>query len=382
MEVMHMIGIYKIENKITHQVYIGQSTDIKKRWRVHKQQSTYNNPNSTTYYYKLYQAFRKYGLDNFDFSVLEECNQLDLNEREKYWIQQYNSFTNGYNMTLGGDGIIKPSTQKIYAYDRFGNFIQEFTNVQEAAKTLEIDTNIIYNAISKKTLGAGYQWSYEKVPTMSFYINNELPVIAYDLSGKKMHTYNSIREASRMTSDNQIAITTACETRQYNPAHTKLQWRFAADYCQINQIENCYVNSPTAISKYTLEGQFICHYCSPNEALLDMGITDNTKGANLITCINGIQKSFMGFLWTKYGAPVPKPYVDARYGHTTSSNKRIIEQYNKADEFIDEYESAHEAARQIGKPKCANHITECCQGKRKTCEGYKWKYKEVKEDAR
>jgi group I intron endonuclease len=96
-----MIGIYKITNNINQHGYIGQSKNIKKRWDAHKRTAfnktdhSYNNP--------LYKAIRKYGIDNFTFEIIEECLISELNEKEKYWIKYYNTFFNGYNLTLGGD---------------------------------------------------------------------------------------------------------------------------------------------------------------------------------------------------------------------------------------------------------------------------------------
>lgn len=94
-------GIYKIENKINGHCYIGQSTDILRRWRNHK--TVANNENHEDKEYPLYRAIRKYGIDNFDFSILEECKVEELNDKEVYWIKQYNSFFNGYNQTIGGN---------------------------------------------------------------------------------------------------------------------------------------------------------------------------------------------------------------------------------------------------------------------------------------
>ena len=94
-----MIGIYKIENQLNHKVYIGQSVNIGKRWTAHR----------TKYYtedyydYPLYRAFRKYGIENFSFSVIQECSKEELNELEKYWINYYNSYNDGYNQTVGGE---------------------------------------------------------------------------------------------------------------------------------------------------------------------------------------------------------------------------------------------------------------------------------------
>ena len=367
-----MIGIYKIENKITHSVYIGQSIDIERRQYAHKCPSAWNDPTKDSYYYKLYSAFRTYGLDNFDFSIVEECPKELLNEKEIYWIQYYNSYYNGYNLTIGGNNVLE-STKKVYQYDRYGNFIQEYPNVRSAVDALNITTTAIYSAICDKCLGGGYQWSYEKVEQMPFYINNELPVIAYDLNGNKVNTYNNINEAVKLTGDGYVAITTACESCQYN-GNTKYQWRYAQDYHEVKKIENSFINNPAAITQYDLNGNFIANYNSVNEACITL--KETLSSSNLTTCLKKKQKSYGGYLWTYYGEPAPQPYIDNRIGHTTSSNKRIIQQYNKNNEYITEYESAHEAARQIGKPKCANHITECCQNKRKTCEGFIWKYRE------
>ena len=96
-------GIYKITNKINNKCYIGKSSNIEERWKYH-----INNRNSLKEYNKpLYRAFRKYGIENFSFEIIEEIvNYENSNEREKYWIEYYDCFGNnkGYNATKGGDG--------------------------------------------------------------------------------------------------------------------------------------------------------------------------------------------------------------------------------------------------------------------------------------
>ncbi len=91
-------GIYKITNKINNKVYIGQSINIESRWVHHR------NYNINHSHYALYQAFDKYGLENFIFEIIELCPQNQLNDREIYWINYYNSYQNGYNSTTGGQG--------------------------------------------------------------------------------------------------------------------------------------------------------------------------------------------------------------------------------------------------------------------------------------
>lgn len=85
-----MIGIYKITNKINGKIYIEQSIHIERRWKEHCRQST----NSV-----ISDAIKQYGKENFIFEVVEECSQEELNEKEAYYIELYNSIIpNGYNV--------------------------------------------------------------------------------------------------------------------------------------------------------------------------------------------------------------------------------------------------------------------------------------------
>lgn len=88
-----MIGIYKVTNLINGKVYIGQSINIDERWK------NYRNKNGKGL---LILALKKYGLENFKFEVLEECEPEQLNQLEIGYIQQYNSNKIGYNILPGG----------------------------------------------------------------------------------------------------------------------------------------------------------------------------------------------------------------------------------------------------------------------------------------
>lgn len=89
-----MVGIYKITNQLNGKVYIGQSIDIEERWKQHKRAWR-----DTSRKALLYEAIRKDGLGNFLFEIIEECPKEKLNEREKFWIREYNSLEDGYNMS-------------------------------------------------------------------------------------------------------------------------------------------------------------------------------------------------------------------------------------------------------------------------------------------
>ena len=97
-----MKGIYKFENKINGKIYIGQSINIEKRYKEHFYAHT--NPNDKGYNTKFYRALRKYGSENFTFEIIEKDIE-DLNSREEYWVQYYNSYKAGYNSNLGGDKV-------------------------------------------------------------------------------------------------------------------------------------------------------------------------------------------------------------------------------------------------------------------------------------
>jgi len=91
--------IYIAENKINGKKYIGQTIkSLEERKRRHIYLSNYN---PKTYFQK---ALKKYGSNNFTFKIIEECVDISqLNEREQYWIKEYNTLSpNGYNLNTGG----------------------------------------------------------------------------------------------------------------------------------------------------------------------------------------------------------------------------------------------------------------------------------------
>lgn len=88
-------GIYIIRNKINNHFYIGMSKNIQLRWRHHINES--QNINSKEYEKTLYRAFRKYGIENFSFEILEFCEEQFLREKEIYWINKLDAINQGYN---------------------------------------------------------------------------------------------------------------------------------------------------------------------------------------------------------------------------------------------------------------------------------------------
>ena len=92
-------GVYKLTDKSTGMIYIGQSVNVADRWKTHIKYGlgidTPITPN------KLYQAMQNSSLWYWTFELLEECSKDKLNEREKFWIDFYQSDKVGYNSKGG-----------------------------------------------------------------------------------------------------------------------------------------------------------------------------------------------------------------------------------------------------------------------------------------
>lgn len=114
--------IYKITNKITNKIYIGQTTrNPYIRWNKHQRISL--NPNNKDFSF-IHSSIRKYGVDNFTFDVIDTAeNKEELNEKEIYYIKKFNSMApNGYNLTSGGQSprVLSERTRKLLSETKLG----------------------------------------------------------------------------------------------------------------------------------------------------------------------------------------------------------------------------------------------------------------------
>lgn len=148
-------GIYKITNLLNNHAYIGESKNIERRWAEHR---------AMKYRASIYDAFQKYGIDNFSFEIIEECSEEKLCEREKYWIEYYDTYHNGYNMTQGGEGGPMSGLRiPVVQYDLNGNFIAIYESILEAEKQLQIKpktSNITRVCKGEAYESNGFQWKY------------------------------------------------------------------------------------------------------------------------------------------------------------------------------------------------------------------------------
>ncbi len=240
-------------NKINGKVYIGKSKNIYKRYCRHLSKS---NPGTTSFSV----AMRKYGINNFDFFILETCRIEDLDQNEVKWISLHNSTDkrNGYNITIGGSKYPFPesSKQKMSETKRCQNLfgdknhrfkkrhsqnslIKMSTNRKTSSQTYKIkqrnkasiviskkpviakkeDKEFLFdsinsaanfvkghrvsirNSIKNKKLYLGYEWSYQDKPNVFIIAFNDLEKIVYsswkEIKEKDIGSQECIRRSIR-----------------------------------------------------------------------------------------------------------------------------------------------------------------------------------------
>ena len=119
--------IYKATSTTTGKVYIGQTTQtLQERINQHN-----SHAYGHQYNYHFHNAIRKYGAEDFTYEIIEDNikNAEILNEREKYWISYYNSYYDGYNSTMGGDGSVRRDDELIVKLFKEGYTTQEICEI-------------------------------------------------------------------------------------------------------------------------------------------------------------------------------------------------------------------------------------------------------------
>ena len=105
--------IYCITNKINQKKYIGKTTfSVEKRWNEHLTDCKRKHLEKRA----LYEAMNKYGVDNFTCEELCECSNDILDIKEQEYIEMFQTYHYGYNLTIGGDGKILYNYKDIVEY--------------------------------------------------------------------------------------------------------------------------------------------------------------------------------------------------------------------------------------------------------------------------
>lgn len=131
--------IYKITNEVNNKVYIGKTLlTPEQRFKAHILDSKKNTKESRP----LYSAMKKYGIEKFHISTIEECALESLDERERYWIEYFGSFKNGYNATIGGDG------RPYLDYDLIYQTYIKIKSIKETAKIVGCSKDSVSKILS------------------------------------------------------------------------------------------------------------------------------------------------------------------------------------------------------------------------------------------
>lgn len=176
--------IYKIENIINGKMYIGQTTNPRgfngrydyKGIGIERVYNYSSNKacQGADYNKHLYYSIKKYGFDAFivDENFDTADNKDELNEKERYYIQQFNSFKNGYNRSIGGDNVQgakkpcgkdSPRSKSVCQIGENGELIKIWDCISDVEKELNITSSHI-SQVCKNTrkLAGGFVWVYEQ----------------------------------------------------------------------------------------------------------------------------------------------------------------------------------------------------------------------------
>lgn len=188
--------IYKITNNINGKCYIGKTErNIQIRWKEHLK-----NRKALTHL-PLYKAFNKYGIENFTIEEIEQCSNEELDNREIYWINFFNSYKarKGYNCTSGGEGGIKTYEedidliiQRYLKGERLDLLCKEFHHDYSCLRPKLIERGVIINTqagpdkISKKVK------CIDPVTKQTIKIYPSISAAARDISIKEQYALTTI----------------------------------------------------------------------------------------------------------------------------------------------------------------------------------------------
>ena len=295
------IGIYKLTNIINGKSYIGQSTNIERRWSDYKSLCCTSQP-------LIYNALKKYGIKNFTFEILEECKKEELNERERYYIKKYNSFgENGYNLTSGGE------QNKLQGKKLSYSEVQEIRlKLRQTRLTLK-EIGDLYG-VNDDTIGlinTGAAWYEDDVeyPIRSKTLTHERPIYQIDIKTKEILKYfNSIADAAKELKLDAANIGLVCNCKRNSAGN--YWFCFCENYENTIDIldtykigkngkwykgkyksENKLNTNGKIVLQYTINGELIKEYPSIMEAYRQTGIY------HIGDCCRGERGVAGGYIW-------------------------------------------------------------------------------------
>lgn len=291
-------GIYKITCVPTGKVYIGQSNNVYKRWRDHRLELR-KNQHVNNY---LQRAWNKYGETQFEFEIIKKCNINEMDKWEQHYIAILNSnnLNFGFNLDSGGslnkthskatiDKIVAANQKKIYQFSPDFKLINSYKSLKEASEITGIScAHISSVANGKRNSAGGFFWSYSneinfnaKRPRLNGNIHQ------FDLTGKYLKTYSSIKEASEFSGASSGHISSVISGKEIQASG--YQWK-TGDLSNI-QCDNITVFKK--VGQYDLNNQLLKIFNNTLEA--SKSVDGNTSGIR--KAINGYRKTYKNYKW-------------------------------------------------------------------------------------
>lgn len=198
-----MIGIYKITNTKNEKSYVGQSLNIEERWRQHKQAIKTSDKS----WYPLARQ-ESDGIDDFTFSVLQECKKEELDELEDYWVDYYKSYINGYNQTKDGS-CVSANTQFVYFP------LELFEELQMDNNTVPFPIALLHKAMSILTYSEFklYMFLFEK----AFSGMDRIALSPSEMQNTIKFALQSYKEAKKSLAEKGILIFDGDKSFEFKP---------------------------------------------------------------------------------------------------------------------------------------------------------------------
>lgn len=292
---MNFIGyVYKIYCLITQKNYIGITTQsIDRRWDQHKNESIGETGLNLNHFHL---AIRKYGWDNFEKTILLKIESdtkehliESLKQLEVFYIEKYNSYKNGYNSTIGGEGIITDlNNKKVLVFNELGQFLDTCSSRVEAAKKYNVLASNVGECCNRIIQSSGWKNNLRLIFRNEDDIvtqedlnrikkarkNQPVPVKCYDFNtGELLGEYESIVQAERETGidSDSISKCSLYKTKSTIQGGRKLVWRKLSDTYEPkykieafidNKSIGKYVSIANAADIYNLNPSHISEYLS------------------------------------------------------------------------------------------------------------------------
>jgi len=304
--------IYKVTNRINGKIYIGKTYDFQKRKREHLYDIDDNTP--------FHKALKKYGLDSFEWEIIDSAvSDEELVKKEIYWIQTFNTNihsknSNGYNVTLGGEGGVSWNSRPVIQFDLNGNPIKEFISCSNADTELKLYRGAAQYGCTKKGLVGGYLWRYKDewdgtvLEPYKRESKGTIPVMQFDLNGDYVATYDSLIEAALKTNTSRTGIS-ACLSHKAKTSNGFV-WIYQKDYNpNISYKPEGFRNMGNGIVQLDDNYNLINRFTNCSEAA--MFVKNNKKHHKNIHKLLTLNKRGYGYYWRKYD-----DYISYQQGNT------------------------------------------------------------------